>query len=202
MVLWRVSNCRTLDGVGGLYVSGRWHTKGHPIVYCTLNPATALLEILVHMEIDSEDRPERFQVLRIEGPDALSIEETEPDALPSNWVEDIVSTQSMGDLWLYERRSLLLKVPSVLVPETWNVLVNPQHAEANLLKVTTTYEQPFDARLFDFVSASGKLELRLTRLARYGSTSGASLIRRRFAGRSRREKITRAMLLRGTLFSP
>ena len=148
MVLWRVSNCRTLDGVGGLYVSGRWHTKGHPIVYCTLNPATALLEILVHMEIDSEDRPERFQVLRIEGPDALSIEEAEPDALPSNWVEDIVSTQSMGDLWLYERRSLLLKVPSVLVPETWNVLVNPQHAEANLLKVTTTYEHPFDARLF------------------------------------------------------
>jgi hypothetical protein len=40
-----------------------------------MNPATALLETLVHMEIDSEDRPERFQVLRIEGPDTLSIEE-------------------------------------------------------------------------------------------------------------------------------
>jgi RES domain-containing protein len=148
VILWRVSNYATLDGVGGLYVSGRWHTKGHPVVYCTLNPATALLEILVHMEIDAEDRPERFQMLRIEGPDTLSVEEIKPGALPSNWVEDIAFTQNLGDGWLSEAGSLLLKVPSVLVPETWNVLVNPRHAEASLLKVTMRYEHPFDARLF------------------------------------------------------
>ena len=147
MILWRVSNYKTLDGVGGLYVSGRWHSKGHPVVYCTLNPATALLETLIHLEIDSEDRPERFQVLRIEGPDTLSIEAIEGNALPSNWAEDIASTQNVGDRWLSERRSLLLKVPSVLIPETWNVLVNPQHAEANLLKIAMTYEHAFDARL-------------------------------------------------------
>ena len=148
MILWRVSNYQTLDGVGGLYVSGRWHTKGHPVVYCTLNPATALLETLVHMEIDSEDRPERFQVLRIEGPDTLSIEKMEAVALSPNWAEDVTFTQGIGDGWLPEVRSLLLQVPSVLVPETWNVLVNPRHAEANLLKVTMTYEHAFDARLF------------------------------------------------------
>ncbi|MGA3226526.1 MAG: RES family NAD+ phosphorylase [Acidobacteriaceae bacterium] len=148
MILWRVSNYATLDGVGGLYVSGRWHTKGHPVVYCTLNPATALLEILVHMEIDAEDRPERFQMLKIEGPDTLSVEEIKPGALPSNWIEDLAFTQNLGDGWLSEAGSLLLKVPSVLVPETWNVLVNPRHAEASLLKVTMRYEHPFDARLF------------------------------------------------------
>jgi RES domain-containing protein len=148
VILWRVSNYATLDGVGGLYVSGRWHTKGHPVVYCTLNPATGLLEILVHMEIDAEDRPERFQMLRIEGPDTLSVEEIKPGALPSNWVEDIAFTQNLGDGWLSEAGSLLLKVPSVVVPETWNVLVNPRHAEASLLKVTMRYEHPFDARLF------------------------------------------------------
>jgi RES domain-containing protein len=147
VILWRVSNYQTLDGVGGLYVSGRWHTKGHPVVYCTLNPATALLETLVHIEIDSEDRPERFQVLRIEGPDTLSIKKIEVGALSSNWTEDITSTQSIGDIWLSEGRSLLLEVPSVLVPETWNILVNPQHPEANLLKITMTYEHAFDARL-------------------------------------------------------
>jgi RES domain-containing protein len=148
VILWRVSNYSALDGVGGLYVSGRWHTRGHPVVYCTLNPATALLETLVPMEIDAEDRPERFQVLRMEGPDTLSVEEIKPGALPSNWVEDAAFTQNVGDGWLSEAGSLLLKVPSVLVPETWNVLVNPQHAEANLLKVTMRYEHPFDARLF------------------------------------------------------
>lgn len=148
MILWRVSNYPNLDGEGGLYVSGRWHTKGHPVVYCTLNPATALLETLVHMEIDTEDRPERFQVLRIEGPDTLSLVEMEPDALPPSWVEDIALTQNVGDGWLSETRSLLLKVPSVLVPETWNILVNPRHGEANLLRVTMRYEHPFDVRLF------------------------------------------------------
>jgi RES domain-containing protein len=148
VILWRVSNYATLDGVGGLYVSGRWHTKGHPVVYCTLNPATALLEILVHMEIDAEDRPERFQMLKIEGPDTLSVEEIKPGALPSNWIEDLAFTQNLGDGWLSEAGSLLLKVPSVLVPETWNVVVNPRHAEASLLKVTMRYEHPFDARLF------------------------------------------------------
>jgi RES domain-containing protein len=147
VILWRVSNYQTLDGVGGLYVSGRWHTRGHPILYCTLNPATALLETLVHIEIDSEDRPERFQVLRIEGPDSLSIDKVEAGSLSPNWAVDMSITQSIGDRWLGGGRSLLFQVPSVLVPETWNVLVNPQHAEANRLKVTATYEHAFDVRL-------------------------------------------------------
>jgi RES domain-containing protein len=147
VILWRVSNYQTLDGVGGLYVSGRWHTRGHPVVYCTLNPATALLETLVHIEIDSEDRPECFQVLRIEGPDSLSIEKVEADSLSPDWADDLSPTQAIGDRWLTESRSLLLQVPSVLVPETWNVLVNSQHVEANLLKITMMYEHAFHARL-------------------------------------------------------
>jgi RES domain-containing protein len=148
MILWRVSNYQSLDGVGGLYVSGRWHTKGHPVIYCTLNPATALLETLVHIEIDSEDRPERFQVLRIEVPESLSIEKVQADSLSPNWAEDMNATQAIGDRWLSEKRSLLLQVPSVLVPETWNVLVNPLHVEINLLKIIAMYEHPFDSRLF------------------------------------------------------
>ena len=146
MILWRISNYETLDGVAGLLVSARWHTKGHSVVYCTLNPATALLETLVHMEIDAEDRPERFHVLKIEGPDSLSLEKIDVDSLAR--AKDWNATQAIGDRWLSERRSLLLQVPSALVPETWNVLMNPQHAEANLLKITATYEHPFDPRLF------------------------------------------------------
>jgi RES domain-containing protein len=148
VILWRVSNYQSLDGVGGLYVSGRWHTKGLPVVYCALSPSTALLETLVHLEIDSEDRPERFQLLKIDGPDSLSIEKLSVDSLPLGWAEDRSATQTIGDRWLSEKRSLLFQVPSVLVPETWNVLVNPGHGEANLLKISAIYEHVFDARLF------------------------------------------------------
>jgi RES domain-containing protein len=147
VILWRVSNYASLDGSGGLLVSGRWHSRGRLVIYCAWNPATALLETLVHMEIDSEDRPEHLQVLRIEGPDTLSRERMEPPALPSDWPGDLAVTQSIGDGWLEERRSLLLEVPSVLVPETWNVLVNPQHSQAGRLRITAIYEHPFDIRL-------------------------------------------------------
>lgn len=148
MILWRISNYATLDGVGGLYVSGRWRTKGHPVVYCTLNPSTALLEILVHIEIDTEDRPERFQVLKIECPETLSRKRIDIRMLPLDWADDITVSQAVGDRWLSERSSLLLEVPSVLVPETWNVLVNPLHSEFNLLTIAMLYDPPFDARVF------------------------------------------------------
>ena len=72
----------------------------------------------------------------------------EADSLSPNWAEDMNATQAIGDRWLFEKRSLLLRVPSVLVPETWNVLVNPLHVEVNLLKIIAMYEHPFDSRLF------------------------------------------------------
>lgn len=145
--LWRVSNHATLDGVGGLLASGRWHSKGRLVLYCSPDPSTALLESLVHFEIDAEDRPERFQALRIEVPETLSRELLDATKLPSDWRENQPATQAVGDAWLASRRSLLLEVPSALVPETWNVLVNPAHREAKRLKIAKVYRHPFDARL-------------------------------------------------------
>jgi len=142
MLLWRISNYKTLDGIGGLLASGRWHSRGRPILYCTENPSTSLLEILVHIEIDSEDRPERFQVLKIEGPDSLSVETVSLDPIP-----DMPETQAIGDEWLASGRSLLLRVPSVLVPETSNILVNPAHPEAARLRIAKVYHHAFDPRL-------------------------------------------------------
>ena len=92
------------------------------------------------MEIDLEDRPERFQVLKIEGTVRLSTERIETETLAPNWINDTTLTQDIGDRWLVEQRSLLLEVPSALVPETWNVLANPKHAEATLLQIMATYE--------------------------------------------------------------
>jgi hypothetical protein len=66
-------------------------------------------------------------------------------------------TQTSRDRWLGEGRSLLLQVASVLVPETWNVLVNPQHAEATRLRITATYEHAFDEKRLDSAFSTGKL---------------------------------------------
>ncbi|HEY0795113.1 MAG TPA: RES family NAD+ phosphorylase [Acidisarcina sp.] len=145
MYLWRISNHFNLDGAGGIYAGGRWHTQGHPIVYCTLNSSTSLLEMLVHFNVDSDRPPRHLHILKIEVPDACSVEIVK--TLPGDWVNNPASTQRLGDLWLTQRRSLLLEVPNAIVPETWNVLINPLHSEANLLKIVANYEHALDPRL-------------------------------------------------------
>lgn len=146
ITLWRVSNYASLEGTGGLYVSGRWHTKGHPVVYCSEDPSTALLETLVHIEIDSEDRPETFQVLKIESSGQVSIEQVDIATLGADWRDDLARTRRAGDEWLQSARSLLLEVPSVLVPERRNYLINPAHPEMKKLRITARYSHPFDQR--------------------------------------------------------
>ena len=79
--------------------------------------------------------------------DTLSRERTQLDRLPDGWRADLAITQRLGDAWLTKAGSLLLEVPSVLVPETWNVLVNPRHYEAGLLKIAAVYEHVWDKRL-------------------------------------------------------
>ena len=146
VTLWRVSNYVSLEGIGGLYVSGRWHTKGHPVVYCSEDPSTALLETLVHLEIDREDRPEIFQVLKIESFEEVSIEQVEAAKLGREWRGDLPRTRSIGDEWLQSGRTLLFEVPSVLVPERRNFLINPEHPEIRNLRISARYSHPFDQR--------------------------------------------------------
>ncbi len=147
MILWRISNHASLDGVGGLLVSGRWHLRGRPIVYLTLHPATALLEALVHMEIDAEDLPAHIQVLKVEASDAAAREVLDLKSLPSDWAEQPAITQQIGSRWLRGRTALLLEVPSVLVPEANNVLANPLHPDAGSIRVLKQYAWPLDRRL-------------------------------------------------------
>lgn len=147
MILWRISNHVNLDGSGGLRAPGRWHTRGRRIVYCAPNPATALLEVLVHAEIDVEDIPVSLRYLEIDAPDSISIETINVEALPGNWRSNQETTRSTGDEWLLSGRTALLHVPSVIVPMTWNVLVNPRHPGSLQLRIVHTYEHGIDPRL-------------------------------------------------------
>ena len=140
MILWRISTYIALDGSGGLYVSGRWHRKGRPVIYCSMNPSTVLLETLVHFGVDQEDRLNTFRVLKIEAPDSLSREILNPSALPKGWQNDLSVTQDIGDRWLSEARSRALTVPSVLFEDRSNVILNPLHIDAHLLQIVSAYK--------------------------------------------------------------
>jgi RES domain-containing protein len=147
VTLWRISGHQRLDGAGGLFAPGRWHTQGSRIVYCAPNPATALVEVLVHIEIDAGDLPDPLQYLEIAAADTISTETVDIAVLGRHWRKNHTATRRAGDQWLHAGRTAVLRVPSAIVPATWNVLVNPRHPESTHIRVAGIHDHGIDPRL-------------------------------------------------------
>ncbi len=145
MLLWRVSRHRDLSGAGGLRAPGRWHERGARVVYLADTPAGALLEVCVHTS--AGDVPPKYTLLAVLTADGVSIEALDTRTLPSDWAEKTEVTRQIGSAWLHSQRSALLRVPSALVPATFNYLINPLHADAARLRIESVYEYPFDPRI-------------------------------------------------------
>jgi RES domain-containing protein len=142
--LWRISNHADLQGIGGLRASGRWHTAGRPIVYLAEHPALCLLEVMAH-DVDEGDLPRSYQWLRVETGRSTSVEFVHE--LPRAWMTDLESTRRIGDRWLAGARTPLLRVPSVVAPESFNYLLNPAHHRAPAARLVTRFAYPLDPRL-------------------------------------------------------
>jgi RES domain-containing protein len=145
--LWRITNHVSLAGDGSSRTPGRWHSRGRRVVYCAQNPAGALLEILVHFEIEIQDLPVRFRLLKIHAPDDVHVERVAVDELPADWPEESETTRACGDDWLARDSSALLTVPSAIVPETFNVLLNPAHQDAQRIVIVHAGDHAIDPRL-------------------------------------------------------
>jgi RES domain-containing protein len=87
LFLWRISNHLSLTGEGSLRTPGRWHPRGRRVAHCAQSPAAALLEILVHFEIDIQDLPVRYRLLKIDAPDDVQVERVSIEQLPADWLE-------------------------------------------------------------------------------------------------------------------
>jgi RES domain-containing protein len=145
MVLWRISRHRELDGLGGLRAPGRWHERGLPVVYLAETAAGALLEVCVHTA--ANDVPPSYTLLEVTVPTAITVEAINLDSLPQSCSEDMEATRAIGSEWLRSMRSALLRVPSVLAPATFKVLLNPAHLDSKRIGITSVLEYPFDLRL-------------------------------------------------------
>jgi RES domain-containing protein len=142
MRVWRISLFADLSGQGGMLSEARWNVVGTPIVYCADHPATALLEILVHL--DAEDIPPTFQLLEIEIPEAVPVAVPE---LPENWLHDLAATQKIGSRFIAAMTHPVMKVPCAVVPFTDNYLLNPALVEQAKIQIVTVSRHAVDARL-------------------------------------------------------
>jgi RES domain-containing protein len=151
MRLWRISNHASLSGDGGLYADGRWHSRGRRVVYLADHPASALVEVMVHLEIDAEDLPSHYQLLGVEVPDDIGVTIIRDASLPDDWQDNVAMTRARGDDWLRAGATALLCVPSAIVPEASNTLLNPQHPDAARISIASALRAAFDPRLMRFV---------------------------------------------------
>jgi RES domain-containing protein len=130
------------SGKGGMVSSGRWHTEGHPVIYTAQSLSLAALEILVHLKQTQDVEP--FMSYAAEIPDDLILK---PQSYPARWKTRIEVSRAFGDEWL-EAKTPALRVPTVLAPGEWNVLLNPLHADFSLSWIQAGPERfAFDARL-------------------------------------------------------
>jgi RES domain-containing protein len=138
-----------LDGAGGRYRSGRWNVKGAAAVYCAGSAALAILERLV--QVDPELLPEDLMLARIEIPVTVGIEAIESLAsLPRRWqsLGALLATRRIGSSWLAAKSAAVLRVPSAIVPEQSNFLLNPAHPAHARIDIQARRGFRFDSRLF------------------------------------------------------
>jgi len=146
MDLWRISRHHDLSGEGGRLAPARWNSGGDPVVYLAACPPGALIEILVHLEIKERTAPMSYTLFQISTPLEMRIVTL---AAPEGeaWKTDETSTRSAGDAWLKSNASALAQVPSAILPETFNYLLNPLHPDAARVKIAEVYAAVLDGRL-------------------------------------------------------
>jgi RES domain-containing protein len=130
-----------------LLASARWHTRGKEILYCAPNPATAVLEILVHSQVREPAALARHRFIKVDIPDEVSRQSVDEAQLPTDWSRRITVTRAWGDRWLQGGETAVLVVRSVLVPETYSVLINSRHVDAAQIKRLAVMPYPLDPRL-------------------------------------------------------
>ncbi len=150
MQVWRLTKTRfaatPFDGEGPRRYGARWNSRGTRVAYASSNSALAVLEVLVHLSAGGP--PVGYSLVSATVPDAL-VDTSDPLLLPDDWNVSPVPTsaQLFGDQWIASGRALALRVPSVIVPGGFNLLINPQHRDFARVTVDAVTAFDFDARL-------------------------------------------------------
>jgi RES domain-containing protein len=148
MRCFRIGDARfpLLDGSGARLHGGCWNSPGRSVIYAAETYAGAVLELLVHANLNR--LPHTHAVLTIEIPEDLAVEELAAADLPGWDVPDQAVSRAFGDRWLAEVRTAVLVVPSLVTQgREDNILLNPAHPE--FARITHTPPEPvvWDKRL-------------------------------------------------------
>jgi RES domain-containing protein len=150
--LWRL--CRRVHGTtafsgeGARRASGRWNHRGTSVAYATSTLSLAVLELFVH--VDPDDAPDDLVAIEAHLPDDVVTETIDVASLPADWraIPGPDALKDIGSAWVRTGRAPVLIVPSAIVPEESNFLLNPAHPDAGRLRVVGTRSFTFDPRMW------------------------------------------------------
>jgi RES domain-containing protein len=147
---WRIVQAMhqedAFSGEGARLYGGRWNSKGTPVIYTSGSIALAALELLVNLP--SPKLLEAFVRIPVNFPPEF-IKMISPSELPKDWRDHPISpsTREMGDQWIRENSSVVLQIPSVVIPEEFNYLLNPTHPNFTKVQIGQALGYQFDSRL-------------------------------------------------------
>lgn len=151
MQVFRITRKRyesqVLSGEGGRRVASRWNYKGDSIVYTSSSRSLSLLEMLVHMDME-DMRKMDLLICEIHIPERLKIESIPIQKLPEGWNRTPFNkgSQQYWRHFIEDRKAAVLRVPSVIIPEEWNYLIDPEHPDSKKIKVRSCNPLQVDAR--------------------------------------------------------
>lgn len=134
-----------ISGDGARKKGGRWNSPGFPVVYTSTAISLSLLELLIYNS--SYEEIQVNMLMQITVPENL-MQSLSVNALKLTWQKDIDYSRFIGNEFLKNKKSLLLKVPSAIIPEETNVLINPAHPDFKRVKIIKAAPFQFDTRLF------------------------------------------------------
>jgi RES domain-containing protein len=146
---WRITKQKhaksAFSGEGARLYGGRWNSPGTAMIYTAQSQSLAVLEVLVHL--DSPELLKKYLLFEVAIASSY-VEELDASTLPRNWKANPVplAVQAIGDDWIAGGRSVVLRVPSGLVPAEYNFLLNPRHQDFGKLRVGKAVPFRFDAR--------------------------------------------------------
>lgn len=148
MIVFRVGKAKyaaDLSGEGARLFGGRWNEKGTLCLYSSASRALSLLEYSVNVNVD--DIPRSLTVTTIEIPD--DVLELSISDLPGNWKENPApaDTARFGSALLQTATKPVIQIPSAVIPEEFNYLLNPRHPDKNLFKVLDIKDLVYDIRI-------------------------------------------------------
>jgi RES domain-containing protein len=148
--VWRLCKRRhaAFDGEGARLAGGRWNRKGTAVVYTSATRSLAAQELFVHLALD--EAPADLVAASAEIPDDLPITALRIADLPKGW-RRFPAPESLADLgtnWVESNESAVLEIPSAVIPQESNYLLNPRHPDFHRIRAQQPEAFTYDPRMW------------------------------------------------------